>query len=1020
MNKPSVDEATPKRHEMDRLKVFVSYSRHDTRFACELIAGLEYDGGFETLVDSQSILEGEEWKARISALIADAGTMIIVLSPSWLASEICRWELEEAWRHSKRVLPVQPFALGDASVPPRLSAINYVRFDQIPDGTPRLFMDGMSALRRALVTDLVWVREHTRLLTKASEWDAAGRIGNRMLSGGDITSAKHWLEKRPSGAPDPTELHRDYIAASEQAEAARLSVERQRAEALQRAFVRTRAALIVASIAGLATAGAGGFAYVKKLDAQRSQQRAAQERDAALVVQSRHLTDISARQIEAGDAGTAMLLALAGLPDEAARRAAAAETAARPYLPELEGRLYESRFVNREQLLLGGHQGAVLGVALSADGTRVVTGSADQKVRVWTTATGREPLVIDLADGPVNAVAFTPDGTRVVAGSGGAAHILDAQTGKSVLDSKGQGGDVLCVAVNAGGSRIVTGYDDGTARMWDASSGKEIVVFAGQAGVPGHTGPVTSVAVSGDGATVVTGSSDATAIVWAWDGVTAKQTAVVKAHTLAVSSVALSADAKTFVTGAADKSIRTWQTATGLPQGAVIGTNDAVNSIAIDAEGKRIASGAPDGTVRVWDADSATELQVFSGHAGGVTRVGFSADGQRVVSSSRDGTARLWATGLSADTINLDGHTAAITSVAITEDGTRVVTGSRDKTARLWSPGSGNPPVVLDGSGAEVAGVAISRDGARVVTGTQDNLGRVWDASGAKVLAELKGHEGPVSSVALSPDAQRAATGSEDKTARIWNAATGEQLAILQPHATRVTSLSFSPNGERVLTGSGTTVRLWDAASGEHLAVFMGHTGSVLAVALSPDGQLAASGGRDASVRVWSIAGQNRTPKFNLRAPEGAATSVAFSSDGKRILSGWSDGRMRIWDAATGELITNIAMHDAPISGVAVATSGGRMVATASDGRARIATYFADTASLVGRAKADATRCLTPEQRIKFHLDAAPPRWCITGGGREQEADPARWQPLWPYLTVEWRKWLQATDRGEKVPLPEL
>ena len=58
------------------------------------------------------------------------------------------------------------------------------------------------------------------------------------------------------------------------------------------------------------------------------------------------------------------------------------------------------------------------------------------------------------------------------------------------------------------GARIVTGSDDSTARVWDATTGAEL----GQ--LKGHTGAVTSVAVTPDGARIVTGSDDNTARVW--------------------------------------------------------------------------------------------------------------------------------------------------------------------------------------------------------------------------------------------------------------------------------------------------------------------------------------------------------------------------------------------------------------------------------------------------------------------------------------------------------------------------
>jgi WD40 repeat protein len=1006
MANPDHENPHAPRREADRLKVFISYSRHDSRLAAEILGGLEFDGGFETLIDSHSIEEGEEWKARISVLIAECGTFIVILSPSWAASSICRWELEEAWRHNKRVVPLQAAPLSGVSIPPRLATINYVRFDENADGSPRLFMDGMSALRRALVTDLGWVREHARLFSKAAEWDSAGRVANRMLSGPDITAAKHWLEAFPSGAPPPTELHRDYITASDQAEAQRLSAERQRAETLRRAYHRTLAALVAASVAGLAAAGAGLFAYAKKLDAERSEARAATERDAALLVQSRHLNDIAAVEIEAGDAHTAMLLALAGLPDPKPRA-----RAARPYLPELEGRLYESLFADRERLLLAGHEGPVLSAVFSADGTQIATGSADQSVRVWDSSGGSERRRAKCEAGPVNSVAFTPDGTLLIFACGSKAEIVDPQSGKVLLELVGHAEEVSSVAVSAEGTRIVTGSDDNTARVWDAASGALVATLAG------HTGPVSGVAISGDGGLVVTASADATAMIWDV-GSPAAPRAVLKNHALALSAVALSADGRLVVSASADKSIRIWESATGKPAAAIIHVGEAVTAVAVSADGKRVISGQPDGAVRIWDPATGAAVRTFLGHTAAITHVAISGDGRYLVSSSRDGTARLWDLTAPTDSLAGDGHGGKVTSIAITADATRLVTTGQDKRVRIWRVRAPTPPVVLGGPADEITEATISRDGLKVLTGGPDGVGRLWDTATGQVVARLVGHASPISSVALSADGRRAATGSEDATARIWDVQSGRLIAVLQPHAARVTSIAFSADGTRVLTGSATSARLWDADKGEQVAAFLGNTGSVLAVALSSDGQLAASGGRDGSVHLWSPSSEKETQRLHVAGT--TATSVIFSSDDRRVLSGWSDGSLRIWDVGTGALIATIKMHDASVAGIAFAADTGRVVSGASDGTVRMATFFANTASLVWQARAQAVRCLTPAQRVKYHLEDVPPRWCITGAGEELESDVEKWRPLWPYQAADWRSWLIAQDRGQTLPPPEM
>ncbi len=984
----------------DRLKVFISYSRHDAHLAAEIVGGLEFDGGFETLIDSHSIEEGEEWKARISALIAECGTFIVILSANWANSQICQWELDEAWRHSKRVVPVQATALTGISIPPRLAAINYVRFDGNSDGSPRLFMDGMSALRRALVTDLGWVREHARLLSKAAEWDAANRVSNRMLSGPDIAEAKHWLNSCPSGAPLPTELHRDYIAASEQAEAQRLSVERQRAETLKRAFHRTLAALVIASVAGLAAAGAGLFAHVKELDAEHAEARAAAERDAALLVQSRHLNDIAAQLIQAGDPHTAMLLSLAGLPGTGTPG-----TTTRPYLPELEGRLYESLFADRERLLLAGNGYPVLSAVFSNSGALVATGSQDQSVRLWDAHAGSERLRVKCEAGPANDVAFTPDGGRLIFACGSKAEVVDAQTGKSLFELAGHADEVSSVAVSADGSRIVTGSDDHTARVWNATRGALVTTLAG------HSGPVSGVAINADGTLVVTASADATAIIWDVKAPTSPR-AVLKNHALALSAVALSADGKMIVTASADKSIRVWDAASAAPSDTVITVDQAVTAVAISADGKRIVSGEPDGSVRVWDAATGAAAGIFRGHNDAVTHLAFSPDGRSVVSCSRDGTVRVW------DMIGTTGEQrqgAAVTSVGISAAGTRWVTTGSDKRARLWRAEQHVAPTVL-GETNEVTVATISPDGSKVLTGGPDGLGQVWDTASGKVLVRLVGHSGAISSVAISPDGRRVATGSEDTTARIWDINTGRQIAELGPHATRVTSVAFSADGTRVLTGSGTSARLWNIGNGEQMAAFLRNSGSVLAVALSHNGQLAASGGRDGSVHLWSPSSNDEIHR--LQVDSATATSIAFGSNDARVLSGWSDGRLRVWDTATGALIAAIKMHKAAIAGLAVAAETEQVVTGAGDGTVRMATFFADTASLVRKARAQAVVCLTPNERVKYHLADAPPRWCLTGAGNERQRDQEKWRPLWPYRSVEWRRWLAARDQGQTQPLP--
>jgi hypothetical protein len=78
-----------------KAKIFISYSRKDMAFADRLEAALKARG-FEPLIDRTEIYAFEDWWKRIEALIGHADTVVFVLSPDALASEIALKEVAHA------------------------------------------------------------------------------------------------------------------------------------------------------------------------------------------------------------------------------------------------------------------------------------------------------------------------------------------------------------------------------------------------------------------------------------------------------------------------------------------------------------------------------------------------------------------------------------------------------------------------------------------------------------------------------------------------------------------------------------------------------------------------------------------------------------------------------------------------------------------------------------------------------------------------------------------------------------
>jgi hypothetical protein len=180
--------------ETRKLNVFISYSRDDLDFADVVDAALRL-GGFETTLDRHAISPGEKWNNRLGALIRDSDTVVFVTSSFSAMSETCAWEVKEAVRLGKRIVPVLPRALADAKPPPELAELDYIFCYSEPKRPGSGFGPGLVALAEALNTDLDWLREHTRYLQRAMEWEAGERAANRLLSGPDIAIAKDWAAR---------------------------------------------------------------------------------------------------------------------------------------------------------------------------------------------------------------------------------------------------------------------------------------------------------------------------------------------------------------------------------------------------------------------------------------------------------------------------------------------------------------------------------------------------------------------------------------------------------------------------------------------------------------------------------------------------------------------------------------------------------------------------------------------------------------------------------------------------------
>ncbi len=294
-----------------------------------------------------------------------------------------------------------------------------------------------------------------------------------------------------------------------------------------------------------------------------------------------------------------------------------------------------------------GHGGMVRALAVSPDGSRVLTGSFDYTAKLWDFVEQKEIGEFDRHLGPVNAVAFLPAGNRALSASDDRTIMLwDLATQRPVRTLNGHTNKVTAIAVSANGRVVATGGWDRTVRLWDLANGRQIHVLK-------HPSPVNAVAFVADGI---------------------------------------------LVSGAHDGVLRLWDTVAGRPQGKMVGHEMGITQIAVSPDGTRILSASIDKTLRLWDWRRRRELRAFSKHEGQVLAVAFSPDGKTALSAGRDGYMIQWDLARGRPIRSVRAHERRVWAVAYSPDGRFGLSASSDEVVRVWHLQTGDR-IGLEGEG---------------------------------------------------------------------------------------------------------------------------------------------------------------------------------------------------------------------------------------------------------------------------------------------------------------------------------
>ena len=233
----------------------------------------------------------------------------------------------------------------------------------------------------------------------------------------------------------------------------------------------------------------------------------------------------------------------------------------------------------------------------------------------------------------INDIAYSPDGTKLAVAAGNGIWLYDAQTGQELVQCAGHVDKVFNVAFRPDGEVLASvglGHD-GTIRIWDVQTGKNLRTFKHQA---------WDIVFSPDGKTIVCG--DSSHRVYLLDAETGKLIRTFIGHTgydHHVQSVAFSPDGKTIAgMGAHSNTVILWDANTGKRLQTFPGWTyqNTQHLLTFSPDGRMIASGNEHRTISLWDVHTGRHLQSITKiHTFFKVNSAFSPDGKIIASLSR-------------------------------------------------------------------------------------------------------------------------------------------------------------------------------------------------------------------------------------------------------------------------------------------------------------------------------------------------------------------------------------------------
>lgn len=480
---------------------------------------------------------------------------------------------------------------------------------------------------------------------------------------------------------------------------------------------------------------------------------------------------------------------------------------------------------HKKQIALFSHNSSVLYIVFSHNGKSIATASKDGTVRLWDIKT-QKILTHFIHDKSISSLDISQNGMLIATGSGdNIARVWDVRTGKILVQLR-HGHEnlnniselrvgtreitgVTSVKFSSDGNMLVTGCIDGSARIWNIKTGKEVRYL-------NHEDIVTAIELSADGKTIVTGELGGA--IRLWNFLTGKEINRFDQEDLLV-DMAFSSNSMTLITAYGNNVASVWNINKGR-KNIQIGYRKRITAAAFNSDASRVVTGGQN-IVQVWDTTTGKEITRFA-HNGRISDIAFSPTDNSIITGSIDNDVAFWSInsrGIYEQKFLLDVYAS---KVKLSRDGSLLITIGNVNLIKS----NENPADVLD------------------------SKIQVWNVKTHERIAKFNYKNDLLLFVDISPHNNQIAI-AEDNIVKIWDITTQTEVTHFNGNG-KVSVLAYSPDGTKLAIGSGNVIRILNIKSGKEISQF-NHSSDINVVEFIPNTNIIATATEDGTLQFSDI-----------------------------------------------------------------------------------------------------------------------------------------------------------------------